>query len=52
MGFNKVTKKIQDITPWFGGDITVGIGSILILLLLWFLIWTIYLRGESDSELA
>jgi membrane protease YdiL (CAAX protease family) len=52
MGFNKVTKKIQDVTPWFGGDITVGIGSVLILLLLWFLIWIIYLRGESDSNLA
>ena len=50
MGFNKVTKKIQDVTPWFGGDITVGIGSILVLLLLWFLIWIIYLRGKSDSE--
>jgi uncharacterized protein len=52
MGFNKVTKKIMDMTPWFGGDITVGIGSILILLFLWFLIWTIFLRDESDSELA
>jgi uncharacterized protein len=52
MGFNKVAKKIHDVTPWFGGDITVGIGSILILLFLWFLIWIIYLRGESDSGLA
>jgi membrane protease YdiL (CAAX protease family) len=52
MGFNKVTIKIQDITPWFGGDITVGIGAILVLLLLWFLIWKIYLRGESNSDLA
>jgi uncharacterized protein len=52
MGFNKVTKKIYDLTPWFSGDITVGIGSVLILLLLWFLIWVIYLRGESNSDLA
>lgn len=52
MGFNKVTKKIHDVTPWFGGDITVGIGSVLIMLLLWFLTWMIYLRAESDSELA
>ncbi len=52
MGFNKVTKQIQDVTPWFGGDITVGIGSILILLLLWLLIWIVYLRGEPDSDLA
>jgi len=52
MGFNKVTKKVQDIGPWFGGDITVGFGSILILLLLWFIVWIIYLRGKSDSEFA
>jgi len=51
MGFNKVTKKIQDIAPWFGGDITVGVGAVLVLLLLWFLIWLIYLRGESNPEL-
>jgi membrane protease YdiL (CAAX protease family) len=52
MGFNKVTKKVQDVTPWFGGDITVGLGSVLVLLLLWLLIWVIYLRGKSDSEIA
>jgi uncharacterized protein len=52
MGFNKVAKKIHDSTPWFGGDITVGIGSVLVLLLLWFLIWTIYLRVEPDSNPA
>ena len=52
MGFNKVSKKLHDITPWFGSDITVGFGSILILLLLWFLIWIVYLRGEPDSEIA
>jgi membrane protease YdiL (CAAX protease family) len=52
MGFNKVTKKIQDISPWFTGDITVGIGSILILLLLWLMIWMIYLRQESNADLA
>lgn len=50
MGFNKVTRKIQDVSPWFGDDITVGIGSILILLFLWFLIWVLYLRGKSDSD--
>ena len=52
MGFNKVSKKLHDVTPWFGGDITVGFGSMLILLLLWFLIWLVYLRGEPDSEIA
>ena len=52
MGFNKVTKKIHDISPWFGGDITVGIGSVLVVLLLWFLTWMIYLRAKSDWELG
>jgi uncharacterized protein len=50
MGFNKVTNKVKDLTPWFGGDITSGIGSILIMLFLWLLVWLIYLHGESDSE--
>jgi hypothetical protein len=52
MGFNKFTKRIHDFSPWFSSDITVGIGSVLILLLLWFLIWVIYLRGEANSDLA
>jgi membrane protease YdiL (CAAX protease family) len=52
MGFNKVTRKVHDAAPWFGGDITVGLGSVLVLLLLWFLVWIIYLRGKSDSEFA
>jgi len=52
MGFNKVAKKLEDLTPWFSGDITVGIGSILVMLFLWLLIWVIYLRGESDPDLG
>jgi hypothetical protein len=48
MGLNKVTKRLQDVTPWFGNDITVGLGSILILLVLWSLVWLLYLRGEPD----
>jgi membrane protease YdiL (CAAX protease family) len=52
MGLNKVTKRVQDATPWFSNDITVGIGSILILLVLWSLIWLVYLRGEPDSNIA
>jgi membrane protease YdiL (CAAX protease family) len=48
MGLNKLTKRVQDVTPWFGSDITVGLGSILILLVLWSLIWLLYLRGEPD----
>ena len=52
MGLNKITKRVQDATPWFSNDITVGIGSILILLVLWSLIWLVYLRGEPDSNIA
>ena len=48
MGLNKVTKRLQDVTPWFGNDITVGLGSILILLVLWSLVWLLYLRGKPD----
>jgi uncharacterized protein len=48
MGLNKVTKRVQDLTPWFGSDITVGLGSMLILLFLWSVIWLVYLRGEPD----
>jgi membrane protease YdiL (CAAX protease family) len=48
MGLNKVTKRVQDLAPWFGSDITVGLGSILILLFLWSVIWLVYLRGEPD----
>jgi uncharacterized protein len=50
MGFNKVTNKIQNLAPWFGGDITSGIGSILIMLFLWLVIWLLYLHGKSDPE--
>jgi uncharacterized protein len=52
MGFNKIVKKLQDITPWFSGDITVGIGSILVMLFLWLLIWVIYLRGKPNPDCA
>ena len=51
MSLTKVTKRLQDTTPWFGNDITVGFGSILILLFLWSLIWIVYLRAEPDSNL-
>ena len=49
MGFNKVTKRLQETMPWFGSDITIGIGSVLILLFLWFLIWLFFLHGSTDS---
>jgi len=50
MGFSKIARKLQDLTPWFSGDITVGIGSIFVMLFLWLLIWVVYLRGESDRD--
>ncbi len=52
MGFNKVARKLEDLTPWFSGDITIGIGSVLVMLFLWLLIWLIYLRGKSNPDRA
>ena len=49
MGFSKMTKRLQETMPWFGSDITVGIGSVLILLFLWFLIWLFFFRDSTDS---
>ena len=49
MSLNKLTRRLEDMTPWFGGDITVGIGSIATMLFLWFMIWFIFLRGQFDS---
>jgi membrane protease YdiL (CAAX protease family) len=50
MGFNKLTRRLEDMTPWFGNDVTVGIGSIVTLLFLWFMIWFIFLRGQADPS--
>jgi membrane protease YdiL (CAAX protease family) len=52
MGLNKLTRRLEEMAPWFGGDVTVGIGSIAALLFLWFMIWFIFLRGQSDSTAA
>jgi membrane protease YdiL (CAAX protease family) len=52
MGLNKLTRRLEDMMPWFGNDITVGFGSILTLLFLWFMIWFIFLRGQPDSTSA
>jgi uncharacterized protein len=52
MGFSKMSKRIQDLMPWFGSDITIGVGSILILLFLWLLIWLSFLRDDTDSPSA
>jgi membrane protease YdiL (CAAX protease family) len=49
MGLSKLTRRLEDTMPWFGNDITVGIGSIVTLFFLWFMIWFIFLRGQPDS---
>jgi membrane protease YdiL (CAAX protease family) len=52
MGLNKLTRRLEEMMPWFGSDLTVGIGSIATLLFLWFMIWFIFLRGQFDSNAA
>lgn len=45
LSFSKLTQRTRDAMPWFGQDLTFGLGSLLILLFLWFLIWLLFLRG-------
>jgi hypothetical protein len=49
MGFNKLTWRRADLSPWFGHDLTAGIGSVLILLFVWLVVWLIFLRDQSGS---
>jgi membrane protease YdiL (CAAX protease family) len=44
MGYNKLTKQLTEAPPWFGPELTVGLGSVLTLLFLWFLVWLLFLR--------
>jgi membrane protease YdiL (CAAX protease family) len=44
MSFNKLTKQLTQAPPWFGPELTVGLGSVLTLLFLWFLVWLLFLR--------
>jgi uncharacterized protein len=44
MSFNKLTKQLTEAPPWFGPELTVGLGSVLTLLFLWFLVWLLFLR--------
>jgi uncharacterized protein len=44
MSFNKLTKQLTQAPPWFGPELTIGLGSVLTLLFLWFLIWLLFLR--------
>jgi uncharacterized protein len=49
MGFNKLTIRTADLSPWFDQNLTVGVGSILIVLSVWLLVWLIFLRDRSGS---
>jgi uncharacterized protein len=44
MSFNKLTKHLAEAPPWFGPDLTTGLGSVVTLLSLWFVIWLLFLR--------
>jgi membrane protease YdiL (CAAX protease family) len=44
MSFNKLTKQLTEAPPWFGPELTVGLGSVLTLLFLWFLVWLLFFR--------
>jgi membrane protease YdiL (CAAX protease family) len=49
MSFNKLTLRRVDLSPWFGQDLTAGIGSVLILLSVWFVVWLIFLRDQPGA---
>ncbi|HZC36338.1 MAG TPA: CPBP family intramembrane glutamic endopeptidase [Chthoniobacterales bacterium] len=44
MSFNKLTKQLAEAPPWFGPELTVGLGSVVTLLSLWFVVWLLFLR--------
>jgi uncharacterized protein len=50
MSFNKLTKQLSQAPPWFGPELTVGLGSVLTLLFLWFLVWLLFLRRASSPR--
>jgi len=47
MSFNKLTKRIAEAPPWFGPELTVGLGSVGTLILLWLLVWLLFLRRAA-----
>jgi membrane protease YdiL (CAAX protease family) len=49
MSFNELTLRRADLSPWFAQDLTVGIGSVLIMLFVWLAIWLIFLRDQPGS---
>jgi uncharacterized protein len=42
MSFNKLTRHLAELPPWFGSDLASGLGAIGILLLLWLLLWLVF----------
>ena len=49
MSFNKFTRHLNDLRPWFGSDLSGGLGAIATLLLLWLLLWLLF-RGVSRTQ--
>jgi membrane protease YdiL (CAAX protease family) len=52
MGFNKLAKRVLDMMPWFGPDVTIGLGSVMVLLFVWFLSWYFFLRERSFAPVV
>jgi uncharacterized protein len=52
MGFNKLAKRSGEAMPWFGPDLTIGLGSVLVLLFLWLLTWYLFLRDRASPALG
>jgi membrane protease YdiL (CAAX protease family) len=47
MSFNKLSKRLAEAPPWFGPELTVGLGSVVTLILLWLLVWLLFLRRAA-----
>jgi CAAX protease family protein len=49
MSFNKLAKQFATAPPWFGPELTVGLGSVVMLLFLWLLVWLLFRRRGFAS---
>lgn len=47
MGFSKMTRRAAEDWPWFGKDMLIGLGPVLVLLLTWGVVW-LWLRNEKS----
>ena len=52
MGFNKLAKRAADAMPWFGPDLTIGLGAVLVLLFVWLLSWYLFLRERPLAPMV